>query len=489
MSITKRIVEILKKEKYEVPDSYVDFIENYTTMWKNWYQGYDVSFHKYNTAGGERKTIERIRSRLNMGKTVAEDWASFLLNEKTYIKLEDDATQKYLVGDDQEQEDGILGKNKFWLNGNRLMERTYALGTSAIVITLSNAVMKDQDIISGDIKLKYIKNPSRIIPLRWENNEIVDCAFITTFTRDKKNYFNAQVHEKVKEGYKITNLEYSYTEYRHKKENFDGVQSMIVPTKLFVILTPNIENNYAEDVPMGISVFSSSIDAFKSADLAYTNFDKDFLLGGKKVFISQDGVAGTMSADGQFTPSADDTAEQSLYVILPEGVSSEHKLFEEFNPAIRVDENTQGIQTALNLISVKCKLGPNFYNFDSESKTVYQNTSSTKANTQALLKSVSKQRIMVTSIIKELVSGVLELAKILGEPVNPEAKVSIQFDDSYFTDDEAERARDLQEVRDGVMTKWEYRMKWYGESEEEAKKVVLELEGNASEEETGFFDA
>ena len=40
--------------------------------------------------------------------------------------------------------------------------------------------------------------------------------------------------------------------------------------------------------------------------------------------------------------------------------------------------------------------------------------------------------------------------KILGLPVNPDAKITINFEDSYVIDKESERLRDLQEIRDGL---------------------------------------
>ncbi|MDO4541484.1 MAG: hypothetical protein Q4C00_01460, partial [Bacillota bacterium] len=61
---------------------------------------------------------------------------------------------------------------------------------------------------------------------------------------------------------------------------------------------------------------------------------------------------------------------------------------------------------------------------------------------------------------------------ILGEPVDPEAAITVNFDDSYIIDKESERLRDLQEVRDGIKQKYEYRMKWYGEDEETAKAMT-----------------
>lgn len=44
------------------------------------------------------------------------------------------------------------------------------------------------------------------------------------------------------------------------------------------------------------------------------------------------------------------------------------------------------------------------------------------------------------------------------------------FNDSILTDEEAERTRDRTDVSMGVMSLVEYRMKWYGETEEEAMK-------------------
>ena len=67
--------------------------------------------------------------------------------------------------------------------------------------------------------------------------------------------------------------------------------------------------------------------------------------------------------------------------------------------------------------------------------------------------------------------SILILGKeICDAPIDINAKISIRFDDTIFADLEAERMRDLTEVRDGIMQKWEFRVKWYGETEKEAKE-------------------
>ena len=48
---------------------------------------------------------------------------------------------------------------------------------------------------------------------------------------------------------------------------------------------------------------------------------------------------------------------------------------------------------------------------------------------------------------------------------------SIDFDDNILTDKDALRERDRQDVRGGLMQKWEYRVKWYNETEEVAKSM------------------
>ena len=43
-------------------------------------------------------------------------------------------------------------------------------------------------------------------------------------------------------------------------------------------------------------------------------------------------------------------------------------------------------------------------------------------------------------------------------------------------DENAERQRDKDDVAAGLMQKWEYRVKWYGETEEDAKKALADGE-------------
>ena len=62
-------------------------------------------------------------------------------------------------------------------------------------------------------------------------------------------------------------------------------------------------------------------------------------------------------------------------------------------------------------------------------------------------------------------------------------EVSVNFDDSIIEDTAALKQQFLQEIRDGVRQKWEYRAKFFGEDEKAAKSMI---EQAPDDEETMF---
>ena len=67
-----------------------------------------------------------------------------------------------------------------------------------------------------------------------------------------------------------------------------------------------------------------------------------------------------------------------------------------------------------------------------------------------------------------------------GAGLNEDADINVVWDDSLLRDPEAEKMSDLQAVSQGIMTAWEFRVKWYGDTEEEAKKILADERANNS---------
>ena len=261
------------------------------------------------------------------------------------------------------------------------------------------------------------------------------------------------------------------------------VASYKLPCKPFVIMKPNVENSVA-DVPMGVSIYANAIDELESCDLAYDNMFMDTLLGKKRVFMDQAAVMLTpptkvVDESGhervlERHPDVKATLEKSLYVNTGEQLPGDAKFFQEYNPSLRTDENKENVQFNLNLLSMKVGLGQNRYQFNQQSMAT---ATQVRASNKELTESVWKQRIVIQDALTELTRQALILGKEkLHQPLDVDARITIQFDDTMFSDEEAERMRFMQEIAAGIRQKWEYRVKYDGEDEKTAREMTGEID-------------
>ena len=138
-------------------DWYPDAIRN-CDYYSAWYAGIVDMFHKYYVYNGDKR-IQRTRYTLNLPKKIAENFADLILNSKTSISLSNDKKTELLKK--------ILDENDFYTKANQLIEKSFALGTGAILVHSFN----------GSIKLQYIQ-ANNIIPLKFDQNTIESCAFV-----------------------------------------------------------------------------------------------------------------------------------------------------------------------------------------------------------------------------------------------------------------------------------------------------------------------
>lgn len=481
------IFSILRDLGYEVCNDLQDYYKR-IDMWRYYWKGYDPKFHEYITTNVRKQPLKIKRKSMKMAKKVAEDWASLLLNDKTYVKLGDkeEKSQIFLTGDEVEQQGGVFGLSKFWKQGNRTVEKSYALGTAIFYLDLVNSSVANGKLQAENVKIKYIKDPKQFIPLGWENDEITECAIYSYKAIKGKQYIYLQIMTQDKDNYKIENRYYlKNNDDYHESELPEGMAEWyMLPCKPFFVITPNAENPFIDDIPIGASIYAGAIDCLQLCDIAFDNFYTDFYLGRKKIFMDQDLFATekiVVERNGKKEvvemPLVGESLEQSLYASTGKTSVGEKKMFEEYNPTLRVSENKDGIQFALDLLSSKVGFGQNKYQFQMQSmSTATQVRVSNKDQTE----SIWKQRIQINEILTDLVHSILVLGKeICHLDVNPDAKIMIKFDDTMFTDEEAERMKDLNDVNAGLMAKWEYRVKWYGEDEDSAKMMVDEINSSS----------
>ena len=118
-------------------------------------------------------------------------------------------------------------------------------------------------------------------------------------------------------------------------------------------------------------------------------------------------------------------------------------------------------------------LGINYFDFDNVGYV--KTATEVSSDNSALMRNIRKHENALQGPISDVSRALLACARGMGEKVPDEGNVRVLFDDSIIQDTEAEKERDMKEVAAGLMQAWEYRVRWYGESEDMAKQSCIAM--------------
>ena len=435
----------------------------YISEWLLWYKGKVESFHTYNHFNGHRyKKCSRFS--LGLPKQICEQWASLLYNDKVCFNLDSDTKAGSAEFDDNAILKEILEKNKFSVKFSNLVEMYMALGTGA------TTEYKDA---KGNVKINYIYAPM-IFPLEVENGEIVSCAF-GSYTGNE--YF-VEVHQRqANDTYKINN--YHFVEKASESSKYEVIQKdgvvdeYISDVKMFQIYTPNIKNNISIFSPFGISVYGNALDEIKTADLVYDSFKNEFLLGKKKIFLREGAVNYKIITDEkgqpQTVPIFDENETEFFAIQDVDGDDGKQKLIEESNPQLRVQEHTEGMQTALNTVGKAVGFGLDYFTF--KGNGTYQNTTQIISTKSELYTNIKQHEKVLDGALKDLIKAVMYLRN----NATYEKDITIDFDDSIVEDSAEVKRQALLELNAGIIDNVQYYQDVYKMTKEQAIKFDEEI--------------
>ncbi|MGI6361465.1 MAG: phage portal protein [Bacillota bacterium] len=471
---SQEIIKILnKKLGTEINADYYKYIYD----WHDWWAGKNA-WQEYKEKTADKGFLTRQRYSLNMAKKCCEDWASYLVNEKTDVEIDDEQSDEYLLGErDSKNPAGLLNNMYFWERANTAVEIAMYSGTAAMLLQVDLLdVGKNGDVLrSQDATIRVECLPAMsIFPLSTQYGQITEAAFASSFTKMGKKYLYLEIHTLENGTYVIENLFYEVVRHKIKQiETPEGVAAKIntgSPYPFFVIVSPNIVNHISGNMGLGCSIYAQAIDCIKGLDLAYNNFNRDLALSGKKVFYNRE----LLSRAGLDNIAPDDVNQQ-LFVRLPGGVD-DVEMIKEFNPEIRVEENIKAVQAQLDYLSFKCGMGTRHYRFEAGSygaKTI--TATQYTGEKQELKQHAAKHSIVIQRALENILRSMLWIAKnYLGKNVDPDTIIMVNLSDGYIISDEERRANDLQELSADTMTKYEFRSRWQNESEETAKKALVD---------------
>lgn len=456
MNVNEIIKKVSGKNKLYDMKSYID-------QWLDWYQGDVKKFHNYTIYNG-KKTIQMKRLTLNMAKRVCEDWANLLLNEKTDITVGDQHSQDVL-------QKALMDCN-FWQKGNEGVEKSFALGCGAFVVVVDNIGVNEDgqlvDTSKSKVKVKFV-NATKVIPITFEEEEIAECAFINV--NSDRTYVS--IHLRNAQGeYEIHNIECKGEgdNLSFSEETDHTVFDTQSPLPWFYIVKPNIANNIDINSPLGVSIFANAMDNLKEIDLVFDSYANEFILGKKRIFVN----AKDWTVDSRTGEERDvfDSNDVVIYV-LPESDDGK-QIITDNTQELRVDAHITALQNQLNLFGYKCGLGTEHYKFDAGG--VATATQIVSVNSE-MFRNIKKHEILLEKTLEGIARTMLyAIATFTSENVDPNAEITIKFDDSIIVDEASERTQDLVDVNSGIMSKAEYRAKWYNEDLETAQKAIDEID-------------
>lgn len=411
-----------------------------------WYKNDVAKFHRYRVYNGQQyRSVDRYK--LGMAKTVCEDFANLLLNERITISVGDSA-QKWL--------DNTLRRNSFLVRGNQLLEVAFALGTGAFV---------EYRDVDGFAVIDYIR-ADMIYPLSWDNGVITECAFGSLKQSGNDKSWYVQTHTRSERGeYVIEN--HMINDSGNELALPDGIEPVVKTGSTlpcFQIIKPNIVNNIDLDCPMGISVFGNAIDELKGCDLVYDSFMQEFNLGRKRIFIPLSMAQIKMQQDGT-TALAFDNNDLLYYVYQTQSEDFDKPLVIE--TAIRADEHERGLNRALDLLSGKCGLGSGRYRYEQGAVKTATEVISAKSD---LYQSLRKHELLLGDALCGMVEA---LAYIEGISIEPPV---IGFDDSIIEDTQSIMTDTIALVGAGLMSKLRGVMTVQHLGEDEAEKELSRID-------------
>lgn len=345
-------------------------------------------------------------------------------------------------------------------------------------------------VSNGTIVVNYSK-ANAFLPTSFDSSgNITGTDFVETQVVGKNYFTRVERHYFQEDGkYIIENRA-----FRSQNANTVGVDCQLSDCPAWRGIEPRIEmdnvthplfsyfriplgNTVDPESPLGVSVYGGDIiPLIRDADEQYQRLTWEYHGGELAIEASEEAFD---FEKGTKIPKLPEHW-QRLYRMNNLDADSGAEMLKPWAPTLRDASYINGLDEILTKIEDKvhlsrgtlCKRG------ESDARTAEE----IKMTKQRSYATISQIQGALEDALNGLVSAIDELASLYNLSKDGKYEVSYVWDDSIVVDAEAERMRDRDEVREGLMQKWEYRRKWYGETEAQAKAAVAAMAPPSDEE-------
>lgn len=221
--------------------------------------------------------------------------------------------------------------------------------------------------------------------------------------------------------------------------------------------------NHIDGSRCGVSIFNDARDRIQSADIQLARYDWEYDSGERAIHVDNRALKKDKSSGRMGMAKFN----QRLYRGLDIEDGKDKDLLKEYSPEMRDEAFKRGLEEYKREIEFIVGLA---YGDLSDVREVEKTATEIKVSKSRKYNRVTAIQENLKECLEDFVAGLAFYNGMLRSGY----EFSCKFNDSILTDEETERQQDRQDVAMGVMTLWEYRMKWYNEDEETAKSKIPE---------------
>lgn len=240
-----------------------------------------------------------------------------------------------------------------------------------------------------------------------------------------------------------------------------------VEKPLFGYFKPPQSNNVETDSLAGMSIYGGSVvDLIKQADEQWDILRWEYRSGQRKILMD-----GTESRAKDF--------DKRLFEIGP--FSKDGNFYQEFDPQFRDEAIYRGLQNILKQIEFAVGLS---FGTISDPQDVEKSATEVRNSKWRMFVTIGSIQKAVEHVFDTLVYAMDVYASLYSLAPAGNYEVSCDWGDSILEDADAkerERANDRQDLANGTLNDWEYRMKYRHEDEATAKRMLPGMEDLTTE--------
>ena len=234
---------------------------------------------------------------------------------------------------------------------------------------------------------------------------------------------------------------------------------------LFAYFRYPLANNIDSTSPLGVSCYSRATDLIRRADEIWSNFIWELDSAQRALYVDE--LALKTYEDGKVR-----LPHKRLYRQLDMG-GIEDNMFQDWSPDIRQKDMLESLDAVLKKIEFVCGLA---YGTISNPTTVEKTATEVKMAKQRTYSTIVDTQKELDDTLKHLLYAMDVWTTIGGLAPAGEFDVAFQFDDSIVVDTEQQFQQDLLLVKNGLMSRTEFRMRNLRESEKMAQKALQKAE-------------